>query len=139
MRRETHLQSCSVWRLEVDVVATPDGAADVDSLTIDNPLAVEPPPRAVHQLALLLPVKPLAGQLFMLVSPLGLAGGRVVQAVAVLGDKPGQLSSGAGRPGCGPRAQLWSHDETLRLAVLVPTHSVVVHSQIMSQLMGNNK
>ena len=103
---ETHLQRCSVWRLEIDVVPTPDGAADVDSLTIDDALLVEPPPRAVHEVALLLPVEPLAGQLGVLVAPLRLGPGNIVQTGAVLGYKPAQLSSGAGGPGRGPGTQL---------------------------------
>ena len=84
VERETHLQRSSVWRLEIDVAPTPDGSADVDGLAIDNPLAVESPARTVHEVALVVPVKPLAGELMVLVSPLGLDLGDVVQAAPVL-------------------------------------------------------
>ena len=63
---------------------TPDGSADVDGLAIDNPLAVESPARTVHEVALVVPVKPLARELMVLVSPLGLDLGDVVQAAPVL-------------------------------------------------------
>ena len=116
----------------------PDRPADVHLLPVDL-AGVEPPARAVHQAALILPVKPLAGQLVVLVAPLGLRQGDIVQAGPVLRDKPGQLSSGAGGPAGGPGPQLWSHDETLRVAVLVPANTVVVHPEIMSQLVGNDK
>ena len=39
-----HLERCGVRRLEINVTPAPDGLADVDLLTVDNPLAVEPPP-----------------------------------------------------------------------------------------------
>ena len=70
--RETHLERCSIRRLEIDVAPTPDCSADVDRFTIDTPLAVEPPPGAVHEVALLLPVEPLAGEAVVVVPPLRL-------------------------------------------------------------------
>ena len=102
----THLERCSVWRLEIDCVPAPDSSADVDRFTIDSAPAIKTPPLAVHEVALLLPVKPLAGQTVVLVPPLGLHQGDVVQAVAVLRYEPGQLASGAGRPGRRTGAQL---------------------------------
>ena len=66
------------------MVPTPDCSADIDGLTIDNPLAVKSPARTVHEVALVVPVKPLAGELMVLVSPLGLDLGDVVQAAPVL-------------------------------------------------------
>ena len=88
------------------VVPTPDSPADVYLLTINTALAVETPLRAVHEAALLLPVKPLAGQLVVTVPPLRPGLGNIAQAVPVLRDKPGQLSSGAVGPGSGTGAQL---------------------------------
>ena len=78
------LQRCSVRRLEVDVVSTPDGPADVDLLTVNDSLVVETPLCSVHQLTLVVPVKPLAREEVVLVPPAGACRGDIVQTLTVL-------------------------------------------------------
>ena len=54
-----YLKCCRVWRPKTVPLPAPDGAADVDLLSIDEAAGVQPPVCAVHQMALGVPVKPL--------------------------------------------------------------------------------